>query len=87
MRTLLLGMGIGLFVGFGQFLNYEAFKRIDGYLAYMMFNLSILVTFILEAFVIHSIEPTMLLVLSGALIIGASVTAEVVNSRCQKKGL
>lgn len=84
--TLFLGLGIGLFVGIGQFLNYEAFKRIDGYLAYMMFNLSVLITFVIEAFVIHSVEPTVLLIISGLLIIGASVTAEIVNSRCQRSG-
>ncbi len=86
-RTLLLGLGIGLFVGFGQLLNYEAFKRIDGYLAYMLFNLSILVTFVMEAFVVHSVQPTSLLIVSGILIIAASVLAEYLNSRCQRKGL
>jgi drug/metabolite transporter (DMT)-like permease len=85
--TLLLGLGIGLFVGFGQLLNYEAFKRIDGYLAYMMFNISVLITFVLEAFVVHSIQPTSFLLLSGILIIFASVMAEYINSRCQKKGM
>lgn len=85
--TLLLGIALGVFEGVGQMCNYEAFKRIDGYLAFMMFNLSILITFVLEAFVIHSIRPSFLLLLSGAIIIGASVIAEIVNSRCQKKGL
>lgn len=85
--TLLLGIGLGVFEGVGQMCNYEAFKRIDGYLAFMMFNLSILVSFVLEAFVIHSIKPTLTLLVSGALIIGVSVVAEIINSRCQKKGL
>jgi uncharacterized membrane protein len=67
-------------------LNYEAFKRIDGYLAYMMFNISVLVTFVLETFVFHSIQPTLLLILAGAMIISASIFAEMINSRCQKKG-
>lgn len=82
--TLLFGLGIGLFVGIGQMLNYAAFKRIDGYLAYMMFNLSMLITFALEAFVIHSVSPTPLLLLSAACIVGASVMAEIVNSRCER---
>lgn len=84
---LVLGLGIGLFVGCGQLLNYEAFKRIDGYLAHMMFNLSIFITFIIEAFFVHSVQPTFLLLLSGAIIISASIVAELVNSHCQKKGL
>ncbi len=84
--TLVLGLGIGLFVGFGQLLNYAAFKRIDGYLAHMMFNLSVFITFSVEAFVIHSVKPTFLLLVSGIIIICASGVAEVLNSRCQKKG-
>ncbi len=87
LERLLLGMGIGLFVGTGQLLNYEAFKRIDGYLAYMMFNLSILITFTMEVFVMRSVHPTPLLLLSGALIIGASVMAEYINARCQRQGI
>jgi drug/metabolite transporter (DMT)-like permease len=84
--TLILGLGIGLFVGIGQMLNYEAFKRIDGYLAYMMFNLSVLITFCIEAFVLHSVQPTPLLIISAALIVGASVFAERINSRCERSG-
>lgn len=85
--TVLLGIGIGLFEGIGQMCNYEAFKRIDGYLAHMMFNLSVVISFLLETFFIRSVQPSFLLVLSGLLIIGASVSAEMVNSRCQKQGL
>lgn len=86
-KAVLLGIGIGLFEGVGQMCNYAAFKRIDGYLAHMMFNLSIFITFSIEAFVIHSVRPTFLLMASGIIIIGASVAAELINSRCQKKGL
>lgn len=85
--SLLWGMAIGLMIGVGQLLNYEAFKRIDGYLAYMMFNISVLITFVAEAFFLRTIQPTFLLILSGVMIIGASVFAEIVNSRCEKKGL
>jgi drug/metabolite transporter (DMT)-like permease len=86
-KAVLLGIGIGLFEGIGQMCNYAAFKRIDGYLAHMMFNLSVFITFVIEAFVIHSVKPTFLLLVSGLIIIGASVTAELINSQCQKKGL
>ncbi len=85
--TIGLGLGIGLFEGIGQLCNYEAFKRIDGYLAHMMFNFSVVISFLLETFFIGSVQPSVLLVLSGLLIIGASVAAEMVNSRCQKQGL
>ena len=86
-QSLFLAMGIGLFVGFGQMLNYAAFKRIDGYLAFMMFNLSVLLTFALEVFVINAVSPTPLLLFSAVLIIGASVIAELINSRCEKQGV
>ena len=85
--TILLGMGIGLFIGTGQMLNYVAFKRIDGYLAYIMFNLSFVIAFTIETFVIRSVHPTTLLLISAALIIGSTAMAELINSRAQKKGL
>jgi drug/metabolite transporter (DMT)-like permease len=85
--TLFLGLGIGLFEGIGQMCNYEAFKRIDGYLAHMMFNFSVLITFAIETFLLQSVHPTLLLLVSFALIVGASVGAELINSRAQRRGL
>lgn len=85
--SLLVSLGIGALLAVGQFLNYEAFRRIDGYLAFMMFNISVMITFMSEAFLLHTVEPTLILVLSGAMIIGASIAAELVNSRCEKKGI
>ncbi|MEQ1849307.1 MAG: HD domain-containing protein [Candidatus Peribacteraceae bacterium] len=84
--SLLFGLGIGVMIGVGQLLNYEAFKRIDGYLAFMMFNISVLITFVIETFLLRSVQPTPLLIVSGLFIIGASVIAEIMNSRCEKKG-
>jgi drug/metabolite transporter (DMT)-like permease len=80
-EPLFFGLGVGLFVGVGLLLNYEALKRVDGYIAYMLFNLSIVVTFILEAFFVQSIVPTTHLLLSGILILGSSLIAEIINSR------
>jgi len=85
--SMLTALGIGFMIGCGQLLNYEAFKRIDGYLAFMMFNFAILITFVIEAFVLKSIQPTFILVFSGLMIIGASISAEILNSRCEKKGM
>lgn len=85
--TLLLGLGTGSITCLGQFLNYEAFKRIDGFLAYIMFNLSACITFLIEAFVFRSIRPTFLFLLSAFLIAISSIMAEAIHSRCQKKGL
>lgn len=85
--TLLLGLGTGSLNCLGQFLNYEAFKRIDGFLAYIMFNLSTVITFIIEAFIFHSIRPTYLFLISAVLILTSSIVAEAIHSRCQRKGL
>ncbi|MDD5054814.1 MAG: DMT family transporter, partial [Candidatus Peribacteraceae bacterium] len=85
--TVLLGMGTGAINCVGLFLNYEAFKRIDGFLAYIMFNLSTVIVFLIEAFIFHSIQPTLLFLFSALLIAGSSILAEVIHSRCQKKGL
>lgn len=79
------GIFIGMFGAFGYYLNYEAFRRIDGFLAFLMFNLSILITFCVEAFVLRAIPPSFVLVLGGGLIVGASVWAENINARCERE--
>jgi drug/metabolite transporter (DMT)-like permease len=82
-----LAVGIGFLSGLGQILNYEAFRRIDGFLAYLMFNMAILITFAVEAFFLETIYPTLFLLLGGSMIIGASIVAEKINSKCEKQGL
>ncbi|MBI3815998.1 HD domain-containing protein [Candidatus Peregrinibacteria bacterium] len=84
LKTFFLGLGIGLFVGTGQLLNYEAFKRIDGYLAFMLFNLSVIVTFSMETFLLRSVRPTVVLLLSAILIVISSVAAELINFRAER---
>lgn len=82
-------LGWGLFIGvlgaFGYYLNYEAFRRIDGFIAFLLFNLSIFITFCLEALVLQAIPASWLLLVSGALIIGASIQAEKINSQCEQE--
>jgi len=75
----------GILGGLGQILNYEAFRRMDGFIAFLMFNISIFITFTLEAFILKEIFPTILLLAGGSMIIGASIVAEVINTRCEKK--
>ncbi len=77
------GAGIGLLIGIGLLLNYEAFKRVDGYIAYLLFNLSVVVTFAFEALIFHSVSLTIQLLLSAGLILGAASFAEYINSRSQ----
>lgn len=85
--NILWALGAGAILGGGQLLNYEAFKRVDGFIAFLMFNISIFITFSTEVFILKTFEPTMLLVLGGLIIVASTIGAEVINGRCQKEGL
>ena len=87
LKPALWSMGAGLFLGIGLYCNYEAFKRIDGYIAYILFNLSAVVTFIFEAFILNVVHISPFLILSTACTIFASIVAERINSRCEKEGV
>ena len=78
-------MGAGVISGLGQILNYEAFCRMDGFIAFLMFNIAILITFIIEAYWLKSIAVTSFLLIGAILIIGASIFAEVINSKCERE--
>lgn len=77
----------GMVVTLGIILNIEAFKRIDGFIAHLMFNISILITFFLEAFLLNKIIPSGLIIASMVLIISASFLAEMISTRAQKDTL
>lgn len=77
------GAGIGLLIGIGLLLNYEAFKRVDGFIAYLLFNLSVVITFSFEAFIFHSVSLTFELLMSAGLILASAGFAEFINSRSQ----
>lgn len=80
-------IGAGILSGIGQILNYETFRRIDGFIAFLMFNISILITFAVEVLFMGKFSPTWVLLLGGLTIIGSTILAELINSRCEKKGL
>jgi len=82
----LFAVGAGAILGLGQLFNYAAFKLIDGFIAFLMFNISILITFLCEVFFLHKFSPTWILLLGGFIIISSTVIAEMINSRCEKKG-
>jgi|GEM_PF-106561 len=82
---LLFGVGAGILSGCGRILNFEAFRRIDGFLAFLMFNISILLTFVLETFLLERIVPTLILVIGGLLIMGSSVVAEYINTKSERE--
>ncbi|MBI2453126.1 HD domain-containing protein [Candidatus Peregrinibacteria bacterium] len=78
-------IGAGILSGFAHILTMEAFKRIDGFLAYLMFNISIFVTFTMEAFILKEIPPTLILTIGGLMIMSASIIAEYINTQAEKK--
>ncbi len=59
----------------------------DGFIAFLMFNIAIFITFALEAYWLKEIIVTPFLLVGGSLIIGASILAEVINSKCEKSEL
>ena len=80
-------IGAGAISGVGQILNYEAFRRMDGFIAFLMFNIAIFITFVMEAYWLKEITVTIFLVIGGSLIIGASIFAEVIHTKCEKEEL
>ncbi|MBT4586085.1 HD domain-containing protein [Candidatus Peregrinibacteria bacterium] len=87
MIPVLFGIGAGFLAGVGQILNYETFRRIDGFIAFLMFNISILITFVFEVFFLGGFAFSWILAIGGSIIIASTILAEVINSACQKKGL
>ena len=87
LTPILYAIGAGVLSGIGQLLNYETFRRVDGFIAFLMFNISILITFVTEVFLLHTVYPSWVILIGGFIIIGSTVLAEVIHSHCQKKGL
>ncbi len=83
--SLLWGLFTGGLIGIALMLNYETFKRMDGFIAYLMLNISVFITFIFEVFYLGTLTPTWLIILGGLLILGSSVAAEFINTHAEKK--
>ncbi len=81
------GLGVGFLTLVGLVLTFEAFRRIDGLLAFLMLNLAPLIAFSAEFLFFDLKVSTPLFILGGIAIVSASILAEIVNARCQKKGL
>lgn len=81
------GIGAGVLAGIGQILNYETFRRIDGFIAFLMFNISIIITFIVEVFFLGQMRPSWVLFVGAGIIILSTILAEYINSNCERKGL
>lgn len=79
------GLLVGALSGFGYIINYEAFRRMDGFIAYLMLNFAIFITFIVEVFFLGKLYPTWLIIFGGVLIIGSAIIAEFINTHCEKK--
>ncbi len=80
-------IGVGALWGLGTLLNYEAFRRMDGFIGFLMFNLAILITISVESFFLNEIAITPFLLLGSALVIGASILAEMINTKCEQENI
>lgn len=85
--SIMFSLGVGVLLAIGMVCNFEAFRRIDGFIAFLMFNISILINFIAEAFFLKTIMPTWILVIGGTIIIGSTILAELINSHCERRGV
>ncbi len=86
-----LELGIFLFIAIFNFilaylLSYEAYKRLDGLINFLFFNLSVAVTITLEVFV-FDLSISYLFGLGVFLIIFSSLFSEFINTKCEKKEL
>ncbi len=80
------GLGVGFLTLIGLVLTFEAFRRIDGLIAFLMLNLAPLIAFSLEVFFFDLRVSTPLFLIGGVAIVSASILAEIVSARCQKLG-
>lgn len=74
---------LGLFnIVVAYYCAYEAFQRIEGLIAYLLFNLTAVVTIFLEI-LFFGLEVTVPFVIGSVLIIAASITAESINTKSE----
>lgn len=83
--SILWGLLTGFLSGLAFSVNYEIFKRIDGFIAYLMLNLSIFISFFVEYIIFNEVKLTYYLILGAILTIGASIVAELINIQSEKK--
>jgi len=72
------------YIVLGWYFSYEAYKRMDGFINYLLFNLSAVITFVLEV-VFFDLGFTTLFIIGGVCILSSSVAAEYINTRCEKR--
>lgn len=75
----------GLSTAIGLVLNYEAFKRMDGFIAFLMFNIAIVFTFFVETIILKTFSFSWLLLIGIIMIVASSILAEFLNTHCEKK--
>jgi guanosine-3',5'-bis(diphosphate) 3'-pyrophosphohydrolase len=87
LNIMIWGILTGFLSGLAFSANYEIFKRIDGFLAYLMLNLSIFISFFIEYLIFNEVKLTYYLILGFLLTIGASIVAEFINIKSEKKNI
>lgn len=69
--------------GLAYMLAFEALKRIDGLVSYLLFNLRPIITIIFEV-VLFALPLSIDFMIGAVLILGASIGAEVINTKAEK---
>ena len=73
----------GLLESLGIYLSYEAFKRIDGVIAYLTFNLLVVFTFLVEI-CMGKFFITWYFILGSIIVVVASILGELILSKCEE---
>lgn len=68
----------------GYYFTYEAYKRIDGFINYMLFNLAPFITVHIEV-TYFDLPLSIQFLLGGILILGSATAAEFIKTRQEKK--
>jgi len=75
---------LGIFnIIFAYWFSYEAYKRLDGFINYLLFNLASVVTIYIEVFYFN-LPLTYSFAIGATLIIFSSVVAEYINAKSEK---
>jgi guanosine-3',5'-bis(diphosphate) 3'-pyrophosphohydrolase len=72
------------YIFFGYWFAYEAFKKIDGLISYLLVNMAPIVTILLEVLITKK-PPTIAFLMGALLIVGSAIYAEIVNSKAEKQ--
>ena len=76
---------LGVFnIVLSYYFAYEAYKRMEGLIAYLMFNLTAVITVFIEVFV-FGLALNILFIFGAVLIISSTIFAEIINTKAERE--